>query len=100
MTIKITPTAFIRLYTTMEGSQYDMQKIILTIIGLSFSLTFTNDSEDYKYRRKLLKHTANSMASLKPENINPLVGMDIRLIYTGAGQLKDTEALALRVRLK
>jgi len=33
--------------TTMEGNQHDMQKLVLTIIGLSFSLTTTD--EDYKY---------------------------------------------------
>ena len=77
--------------TTMEGKQHDMQKLILTIIGLSFSLTFTD--EDYKYRRKLLKHTTNAIALLKPEDINPLVGIQIAQIYYENGHLKDAEAL-------
>src|SRR6188768_4039260 len=68
-----------------------MQKLILTIIAISFALTRTD--EDHKYRRKLLKHTTSSMASLKPEDINPLVGMHIARIYHEAGHLKETEAL-------
>ena len=75
----------------MKGSRHDMQKLILTIIGLSFSIAYTD--EDYKYRRTLLKHTINSIASLKSEDINPLVGINIALIYGEAGQLKEMEAL-------
>jgi len=84
--------------TTMEGNQQDMQKLILTIIGLSFSLTFTN--EDYKYRRTLLKHTTNSMDSLKPEDINPLVGTHLAHIYGESGRLKEMEALEVMVMEK
>jgi len=77
--------------TTLEGNRTEMQKLIITIIALSFSLTYTD--EDYKYRRKLLKHATNSIASLKPEDINPLVGTHIAHIYGEAGHLKETEAL-------
>ena len=77
--------------TIFEKNSHDIQNLVLTIIALSFSLTETD--EDYKYRRKLLKHTTSSMASLKPEDINPLVGMHIAWIYGEAGCLKEMEAL-------
>jgi len=79
--------------TTMKGNKHGMRKLILTIIGLSFSLTHTN--EDYKYRRKLLKHTTNSRASLKLEDINSLVGMHIAHIYGEVGHLEEAEALGV-----
>jgi len=84
--------------TTMKESRHHMQTLTLTIIGLLFSLTRTD--EDYKYRRKLLKHTTNSMASLKPEDINPLVGMHISHIYNEGGHLKEMEALEVMVMEK
>ena len=77
--------------TTMEGNRHDMQKLILAIIALSFSSTRTD--ENMKYRRKLLKHTINPLASLKLEDINPLVGTHIAQIYDEAGHFKETEAL-------
>jgi len=54
--------------TMTQGNRHDMQKLTLTIIGLSVPWTFTE--EDYKYRRTLLKHAIDSMASLKPEDID------------------------------
>jgi len=77
--------------TTMEGNRHDIQKIILTIIGLSFSLTPTD--ENIKYRRALLKHTTNSITSLKLGDINALVGVHIARIYSEAGHFQETEAL-------
>jgi len=84
--------------TTFEGNRHDMQNIILTIIALSFSLVYAD--EDYKYRRKLLKHTTNSMASLKTAEINPLVGRHIAILYGEAGHLKKMEALEVMVMEK
>ena len=81
--------------TTMEGNRHNMQKLVLTIIGQSFSMTITD--EDIKYRRKLLKHTTNSITSLRPEDINPLVGMHIAEIYGEAGRWKETEVLEVVV---
>jgi len=77
--------------TTIKENRHDMQKLILTIIGLSISLTYT--VEDFEYRRTLLKHATNSIASLKPDDINPLIGMHIAQIYGDAGRLKEMEAL-------
>ena len=84
--------------THTEGNRHEMQKLILTIIALSFSSTTTN--EDIKYRRKLLKHTISSIASLKLEDINPLVGMRIAQIYFEAGHWKEMEALEVMVMEK
>ena len=84
--------------TTFEQNPHDVQNLVLTIIALSFSLTETD--EDYKYRRKVLKHTMSSMASLKPEDLNPLAGMHIARIYDEAGRLKETEVLEVMVMEK
>jgi len=43
--------------TTVEHNRHDMQRVVLTIIALSFTLELTD--EDHKYRRKLWKHTTN-----------------------------------------
>jgi len=84
--------------TIGEGNRYDMQKLVLTIIAQSFPLTLTN--EDYRYRRKLLKHTINSIASVKLEDINPLVGVHIAEIYYENGHSKEAEALEVMVMEK
>jgi len=77
--------------TTLEGNRSLMQNLVLTMIALSFSLTFTED--DFMYRRKLLKHTTNLITSLKPEDIDSLAVLHIAQIYSDAVRLKETEAL-------
>ena len=97
-TYSIHPLVYHWSGTTMEGNRRDMQKIILTIIGLSVSYTFTE--EDYKYRRTLLKHAINSMASFKPEDIDLLIAAHIGLIYFEQGCWKEAEALGVAVMEK
>ena len=84
--------------TTIEGNKIAMQKHILTIIGLSVSWTFTD--EDYKYRRTLLKHLTNSMASLEPTEIDPLVAGRVARIYFEQACWKEAEALEVVVMEK
>jgi len=84
--------------TTTGGNRYNMQKLVLTIIALSSPLTTTD--EDYKYRRKLLKHTTKSIASFRPEDLNSLVGVRIAQIYGNAGRMKEMEALEVMVMEK
>ncbi|KAF8961360.1 acyl transferase/acyl hydrolase/lysophospholipase [Flammula alnicola] len=84
--------------TTMAKKRHDMQKCILTIIGLSISWTFKTD--DYKYRRMLLQHITNSIASLKLEEISLLVASRIALVYSEQGHWNDAEALEVVVMEK
>jgi len=84
--------------TTMEGNRCDMQKLILAIIGLSVSRTFTD--EDYKYRCTLLKHTVNSMSSFKPKDIELSIASRITRIYFEQGCWKEAEALEVTVMEK
>jgi len=76
--------------TTTEGNQH-MQNLIVTIIGLSVSWTFTD--KDYTYRHTLLNHSINSTASLKLEVINSSIARHIGLIYSEQGRWKEAEAL-------
>ena len=80
--------------TTTEGNQH-MQNLIVTIIGLSVSWTFTD--KDYTYRRTLLNHTINCTASVKLEEINSSIACRIGLIYVERGHWKEAEALAVVV---
>jgi len=94
-TYSIHPLVHLWSGTTMEGNRHDMQKRTLTIIALSFS--FTETDKDFEFRRKLLKHTINSIASIKLEEINSLVGMHTARIYHDTGHMKEAEALEVVV---
>ncbi|KAF8961379.1 hypothetical protein BDZ97DRAFT_1208591 [Flammula alnicola] len=83
---------------TMEKDRYLMQKCILSIIGLSISWRF--DDSDYKYRRTLLQHINNSIASIKLEEISLSVASHIALVYFEQGHWNDAEGLDMVVMEK
>jgi Tetratricopeptide repeat len=84
--------------TTTERDRTVMQKCILAIIALSIPETWKE--EDYKYRRALLNHTTNSIASLNLNEISPLVATRIAYTYSELGQWNDAEALEVMVMEK
>ena len=81
--------------TTIEESRQVMQKCVLAIIALSISWTF--NTEDYKYRCTLLQHISNSKASLKPEMIDLVVLTRIQCVYVEQGHWKEAKALEVVV---
>ena len=74
--------------------KYNMQKCILSIIGLSISWEF--GSEDYKYRHRL-QHIISSRNALQLEDIGLLVAKNIALVYTEQGLWKEAETLQVVV---
>ena len=78
------------------GQERDnMQKCLLSIIGLSISWQFK--SEDHKYRHRLLKHITSSRGAVQLEEIDLPVAENIALVYTEQGKWKEAEALEVLV---
>ena len=82
-------------HTTIEKSQYSLQKSITNIIGLSVSWKFNAD--DYQFWRTLVSHIVSCTASLKPEEIDMSIVPNLALVYKEQGQWKNTEALEVVV---
>ncbi|KAJ6452195.1 P-loop containing nucleoside triphosphate hydrolase protein [Mycena sanguinolenta] len=84
--------------TTTGTNRFLMQKCVLAIISLSILWRF--ETEDYKYRHKLLQHIMRSIDSLNREEICTFVATRIgRVCYEG-GCWKDAEALQVVVMEK
>ena len=80
---------------TLGQQQNNMQKHVLSIIGLSIPLNVNSD--DYKYQYSVLEHINSSISALKPEDINTLIAMNIANVYYQHGQWKKAEALQMMV---
>ena len=78
--------------------RYNMQKCILSIIGLSISWQFS--SEDYKYRKRLLQHITYARGVVQPEEMGLSVAKNTALVYTEQGKWKEAEALQVVVMEK
>jgi len=74
---------------TVGRNGEDMKKCVLGIVGLSIS--WTNDKEDYVYRRGLYKHITNCVALMKPRDVDPLVAFNLAFIYIEQRRWRDAE---------
>jgi tetratricopeptide (TPR) repeat protein len=83
---------------TLGQTQNDIQKCVLSIIGLSISLNVNYD--DYKYLHTLFQHISSSIGGFNLEDINTLTAMNIALVYYQQGQWKEAEALEVVVMEK
>ena len=81
--------------STLGQNRYNMQKCLLSIIGLSISRQFT--SEDYKYRRRVLQHIISSRGAVQPKEMGLSLVENIALVYSEQGKWKETETLQVVV---
>ena len=56
---------------SLGQKQNDIQKCVLSIIGLSISLTVNSD--DYKYQHVVLQHVSSAIDGFKSEDINVFI---------------------------
>ena len=85
--------------TAMLGQdQFNQQKCVLSILGLSISWSF--NMEDYKYRRRLLQHITMAKRGFNAKEISDLLAENIALVYSEQGQWKEAEALQVVVMEK
>jgi len=76
---------------TLGPKKKDIQKCVLSIIGLSISWNINGDN--YKYRHILLQHINTSIAAIEPNDIDVLVAKNISYVYFEHGQWSKAKAL-------
>ena len=83
---------------TIGQEQNDIQKIVLSIIGISTSEEM--NTEEYKYQSGLLQHISSCISGIKLEDINILIATNLGVVYFYQGQWKKAEALEVMVMEK
>ena len=83
---------------TLGQQQNNIQKCVLSIIGLSILSYMNND--DYKYHYSLLEHINRCISAFKPRDINTLIARNIAGVYYQCGQWKKAEPLEVLVMEK
>jgi hypothetical protein len=81
--------------SALGQEKYNMQKCLLSIIGLSISWQFKS-----KYQHRLLQHITSSRDGLQLEDIDLSVAKNIAFVYTEQGKWKQAEALQMLVMEK
>ena len=82
--------------SALGEDRYNMQKCILSIIGISISLEFS--SEDHKYQHKVLQHITCSRGAFQLEEIDLSVADNIALVYIEEGKWKALQVVAMEKR--
>ena len=77
--------------STLGQNKNNMQKCLLSIIGLSISWQFR--TEDHKYRHRVLQHITHCRGALQLEEIELSVAENIALVYSEQGKWMETKAL-------
>ena len=83
---------------TIGQQQNNIQKCVLSIIGVSIS--WEMNIEDYKYQFSLLQHISSCISGIKLEDINILIAINLGHAYYYQGQWKKAKALEVMVMEK